>query len=95
MERRKKWSTDISECMCRARARGVAATIDVSELGTLPGANDGISIILSISASAKAADLDLTFKNVPEHILARVEALGINDVPKFKFNIGQPDPTTE
>ena len=82
----------IDACMCRARARGNSASIDVGVIEGEPTAALGVCLIRALSQSAKSVGLDLTFDNVPSRVLDKFNLLGFSKVPNEKITVGSTIP---
>jgi hypothetical protein len=87
-----KRSTAISECICRARARGENACVDASSLIRGKMLMDGVSSILEISSAAKAVGLKVVFDNVPEAIVEKMRHLRIVGAADMGIQVGSSLP---
>jgi hypothetical protein len=90
-----KRSTAISECICRARARGENACVDASSLIRGKMLMDGVSSILEISSEAKAVGLKVVFDNVPQSIVEKMRQLRIVGAADMGIPVGSSLPETK
>jgi len=83
----REWAEARDQCLCHARARGDSARIDVSVFAGEVSSH-AISALAAIAIQAKSIGLELTFDNVPEAILKKMDFLRIPENSGLRFKVG-------